>query len=187
MEQIEAQNQLLDQIRNGDRDAIKSLYQDAFHYCASFVLKNKGSMEDAKELFQESLLVLMRKCQSPDFEIKHSVKAFMYTVIKNLWLKQLNQRHKGGLELTIDAPDNHLELVATDELEEKNILEQRHQQLYAGMQQLKEDCRQLIKMTFFQKLSDKEIAPMLDYSLEFVRQKRRRCIKSLQILVTPEI
>ena len=183
MKQIEEQNKLLDRIREGDREAVKLLYKDTFHYCASFVIKNNGKLEDARELFQESLFVFIKKTYDPDFQIQHSIKAFLYTVVKNLWLKQLNQKNKGGLDLIVDDPDKNFVLEDIDELEEKKVLEDKHQRLYEGMKLLKEDCRNLLNLTFYKKQSDKEIAPLLGYSLEFVRQKRRRCIKNLKKLM----
>ena len=180
MKQNQEQNQLLDLIRQGDSLAVKKLYEEAFHYCASFILKNQGNIENARELFQESLFVLIKKSRNPEFKIQYSIKAFLYTVIRNLWLKQLNQRNKGGLELTIDDPSNHVILEEIDDFEENKALEEKHQQLYKGIKQLNEDCQNIISLTFYKKMSDKEIAPQLGYSLEFVRQKRRRCINQLK-------
>jgi RNA polymerase sigma factor (sigma-70 family) len=180
MKQIQEQNELLDLIRQGDHKAVKQLYRDAFHYCASFVLKNQGNIEIARELFQESLFVLIKKSRDPEFKIQHSIKAFLYTVIRNLWLKQLNQRNKGGLELTIDDPSNHVVLEEMDDFEENRAIEEKHLKLYKGIKLLKEDCRNIISLTFYKKMSDKEIAPQLGYSLEFVRKKRRRCINQLK-------
>ena len=134
-------------------------------------------------IFQESLFVLIKKAQNQEFQIQHSIKAFLYTVVKNLWLKQLNKKNKAGLELVIDDPNKNFVLEEVDELEEKKVLEEKHQRLYKSMKLLKEDCRNLLTMTFYKKKSDKEIAPILDYSLEFVRQKRRRCIKNLKKLL----
>lgn len=176
------QKQRLEQIRKGDNKSIETLYKDAFPYCASFVLKNQGTREDAKEVFQESLLILIKTARKPNFEIQHSLKAFLYGVVRNLWLKQLNQRKKSGLDLIIDEPDKNFVIIHEDEIELKKELEARYQGLYDAMQKLKDDCRKLLNLTFYQKLSDKEVAPILNYSLEFVRQKRRRCVKQLKKL-----
>lgn len=182
MEIINQQNQLLNRIRAGKRDAVKELYQMAFHYCASFVTQNSGNLEDAREIFQESLFVLLKNAQNPDFQIDFSLKGYLYVITKNLWLKQLRKK-KEAVDLVVDDPTFELNIIAEDEIEDRKLLEARHQLLYDCMKKLREDCQKLLEMTFYQKLNDKEIAPLMDYSIGFVRQKRKRCIGHLRKLM----
>lgn len=180
---IDQQTQLLSQIRLGERDAVKQVYELTFHYCASFVLKNSGTREDAREIFQESLLVFLKKVRDPDFQIEYSLKGYLYAISKNLWLKQLRKKRKEGLQYIVDDPEYKMPIVAEDDMEERSTLEAQHQQLYDCMKKLNEDCQKLLDLTFYKKMSDKEIAPIMTYSAGFVRQKRRRCIGSLKKLL----
>ena len=178
------QNKLLDDIRNGDHQAINGLYKNSFHYCTGFILKNKGTVEDAKGLFQESLIVLLRNVSDPQFKIQHAIRTYLYSICKNLWLKQLNKKKKMGFVQSIDHENKETVLIAEDTLEEKQAREKHHLRLEECMQQLKEDARRLLQLTFYQKLSDKDIAPLMGYSFQFVRQKRKRVVLQLRKCMT---
>lgn len=180
MIETDIQNKLLNEIRNGDHLTIKSLYQNNFHYCTSFITNNKGTLEDAKELFQESLIVLLKNAADPTFKIKYAIRTYLYTVCKNLWLKQLRKKKKEGFVQSIDHEDKETVLIAEDTLEEKQTLENHHLRLEECMNKLKKDARRLLQLTFYQKLPDKEIAPMMGYSFQFVRQKRKRVVVQLR-------
>lgn len=182
--EISIQKALLNKIRQGDNQAITQLYQIAFKYCASFVLRNNGTMDDAKDFFQEALFAFIKKLrQEEDFTIDHDIKAYLYTITRNLWLKRLRTDKKSGLQLSMDESDSPIVLIEDNQIEEKKELEAKHQQLYDGLKDLKGDCQQLLKLTFFEKKGDRDIAQIMDYSYEFVRQKRKRCIKSLKKLM----
>lgn len=181
MKIIEIQAQFLTQLRKGEGQAIMQLYEQAFDYCASFVLKNSGTLEDAKDVFQEVLLVFIKKLRDKEFVIEYDFKAYLYKITSNLWLKRLNAQKKIGLYLVVDEPKARIDLVAKDDLPEKKALEKRHQLLYASLKQLKEDCQQLLHYTFFDKRSNFEIAQIMGFtSNNFVSQKRVRCLKYLK-------
>lgn len=179
MEQVSLQNQFLDRIRKGDNQAIKELYKTAFAYCASFVLNNKGSREDASEIFQRSMVVLIEKLKDENFTIKHNIKSFLYAVTRNQWLTEL--KRSGKTTSIIDEEGKELPLVNDDtDMEEKQEKETQFTRLFEAMKKASEECQKLIKLTFFQKKKDKEIAPIMNYTPEFVRNKRRRCIAGMR-------
>ena len=179
MEQISLQNQLLEKIRRGDNQAIKELYKSAFGYCASFVINNKGSREDATEIFQRSMVILIEKLKEENFSIKHNIKSFLYAITRNQWLTEL--KRTGKTTSIIDEEGKELPLTNDDtDMEEKQEKETQFTRLFDAMKQASEDCQKLIKLTFFQKKKDKEIAPIMNYTTEFVRNKRRRCIAGMR-------
>lgn len=172
-----------ERLRRGDSQAIYRLYEETFDYCASAVLRNSGTKEDAKDIFQEVLLVFIKKLRATDFTIEHNIKSYLYRITHNLWLKRLRTDKKKGLSLIMDEPDTKFQLTPIEALPQKKILETRQIRLYEALKQLKEDCRQLLQLTFFEKLGDKEIAVETGYSYAFVPQKRKRCITKLKGLM----
>jgi len=173
-------NQLIEQLRSEDREAVNKLYELAFFNCSSFVTNNNGTREDARDIFQEALFVLIKNIRKSNFEIKYSLKAYLLGITRNLWLKHLK---KNKTDLTIDEKPVEIAMIDDNEIQQKKELEEKHKLLYSCMKRLKADCRKLLELTFYEKMPDKEIAPVLAYSLEFVRQKRRRCIKGLKKLM----
>jgi len=77
------------ELRKGERGAIQAVYEQAYSLCAAFVLNNNGTKDDAKDLFQEALIVLIQKLKIPEFELTANIKTYMYAIVRNLWLKKL--------------------------------------------------------------------------------------------------
>lgn len=173
----------LEQIRHGDHQVIKDLYKTAYHYCSGYVLRNKGTQEEYKDIFQEALIIFINKAQAPDFTLNCKPKVFLYSIIRFLWLREIEKKRKSNVHLIIDEPEKEFVLIEQNDIEEKIELEKKYEQLYNCMDLLKEECRKLLKMTFFLKMKDKEVGPILGYTSDFVRQKRRRCMNYLKKLL----
>lgn len=109
----------LKQLREGKSDAIKKLYTIAYASCANMIISNNGSQEDARDMFQEALLIFIKKLQTHDFKLTAQPKTYLYAVCRNLWLKQLQKRKKTRGTIQIDAPDYNIPLIHIDEVEEK--------------------------------------------------------------------
>lgn len=174
MQEIELQQQLIERIREGDNLAVKELYKMAYAYCASCVTKNHGTSADAEDFFQRSMLVLLEKLQDENFKIEYNIKSFLYTVVRNQWFKELKKRNL-TTSLT-NEQGKEIVLIDEDGIEDKKVKEGYYQEMYAALKNVSPDCQKLIEYTFFKRKKDKEIAPLMNYSLEFVRNKRRRCI-----------
>ena len=80
--------QIVDQLKNGDTKAFKALYAD-FEKITSFVTQNSGKEEDAKDFFHETLIVFYEKIKNDEFELKSKLSTYLYSVCKNLWLYNL--------------------------------------------------------------------------------------------------
>ncbi len=51
---------------------------------------NKGTEEDAKDIFQETVIAIFRKIrEKSDYEIRRDFATFLYSIARWLWLKQL--------------------------------------------------------------------------------------------------
>src|SRR5688572_1200580 len=83
------QKNLLDNLEKGDNAAIELLYKSCFPAVDFYVRKNKGTAEDARDIFQEAVVILLNKIRLPGFELTASLKTYLYAISKNLWLKQL--------------------------------------------------------------------------------------------------
>lgn len=175
-------NKVIRGIRLGNNQVIKKLYDDYFHYATAFVGNNGGELDDRKEIFQEALIALYSAALNPDFVIKTKVKFYLAGIVHNLWVNELENRKKTAILKQIRKAEvsNTLDDDFQQILKEKIYLEEQYGKLDLALNSLGEDCKTLIDYTFFEKLKDKEISPLMNYSLEFVRQKRSRCLKKLK-------
>ena len=167
-------------IRERDESVIRELYTLYFKPNMFYILNKGGTMDDAEDMFQEAVIALYENCQKEGFQIKIDVKPYLAAIVRNKWAAALTMKKR--IKVVGNEPDESLP-EDTTEIEEKEQLEEMYQILYAGIEQISEECRRLIIMTFDRKLKDKKIAELMNYSEKFVPQKRRRCIKKLQELV----
>src|SRR6516225_9821011 len=68
----------------------------------SLILNNNGNREDAKDIFQEAIIVLYEKSKSDSFQLSCLIKTYVYSVSRRLWLKRLMQMQRLTSE-TIDV------------------------------------------------------------------------------------
>ncbi|MEN0048833.1 MAG: sigma-70 family RNA polymerase sigma factor [Bacteroidota bacterium] len=179
MDLISSQAEVIAQIRAGNDRVIESLYKSTFAYCASYVLKNEGSREDAKDSFQRAFMVLVEKAKDEGFEIKHNLKSYLYGITRYIWIGEIEKR-KRQRDLSTPTQEEAEESIF---IGEEDMKELRFQKMYKALEQLSSDCQKLIQLTFFKNKRDKEIAKLMNYADDFVRNKRGRCMKSLKKIV----
>jgi RNA polymerase sigma factor (sigma-70 family) len=170
---------IIEKIRAGDNEAIKKLYLDGYHYCRSVILKGGGTDEEANEIFQQAMVILFEKCQDDNFEIKSRVMTYLYGITKNIWRNRLRVKKKMRITSMMEI-NSEPSFDPWDEADDLQFQNSRYVGLYNAMSMASEECRQLLKLTFYEKLNDRQIAPTMGYTEQFVRNKRRRCIQALR-------
>ena len=55
----------------------------------SLIINNNGTADDAKDIFQEAMIVLYEKARSGTFELSCQIKTYVYSVSRRLWLKKI--------------------------------------------------------------------------------------------------
>ena len=171
----------LDRLRNGDTIVFRQLYKTVFPPCSNLILQNNGTMNDARDVFQESLMVLVKNLRKPDFVLSCGIKTYLYSIMRNLWLKRLNKKSRGGLSLVMDDPsDTEYIIIQEDELEEKQEKEKQLDIVADILKDFKADCKKILTAFYFKKQSMKAIAAEMDYTDQFIRVKKVRCMNALK-------
>ena len=137
-------------------------------------------MEDARDLFQEAIMVLFRNAQKDSFELTCAVKTYLYSVMRNLWLKRLDKEGKTGLKLVIDQEEKPLVVVAEENREELEIRERKYDSVVAALEQIKDDCKKLLMNFYFKKVDLTSLAKEMGYTYAFIKVKKNRCMKALK-------
>lgn len=168
----------LDALIQGDSRSIRLIYDKCFPFVKKFILQNSGKIEDAEDIFQKALLQITVRYQRDKFEIKTTFEAYLYTVCKNLWRRELN---KSKNRVTNDGV---VELVNEEKDQAMAIVEQQRQELFLEkLQQISENCKTILGL-FFAKVPYAEIAEQHNYSSEtVVRQRVFKCKKQLMDLI----
>ena len=167
-------------IQKGDSLVLAKLYKLHYPRIATMVKSNSGSEDDARDLFQDAMMVLYSKAKNPSFELSSSLYTFLYSVSRNLWLKKL--RNIKGQGITI-RDDLELRDDSDENVQNELLLEARRQLFRKKFRDLGAGCQDILKLSMEGKKIP-EIVAKLDLSSElYARQKKFKCKSQLTKLV----
>ena len=92
---------LLKGLARNDRAATTTLYRDHYGMIQTLVLNNNGTVDDARDVFQEAMVVLYEKVKAGGFELSCQLKTYIYSICRRLWLKRLSQKQRFLPELKV--------------------------------------------------------------------------------------
>lgn len=166
---------IVEGIRNEDRKILKQLYRDYFELIKKMVLKNSGTLADAEDVFQESLVAIYSKLREQDIVLKRPFRGYLYAVARNLWLMQL--RKKSYQKVTFQ---DIIQYNDSAEVMDKQLEKREQEALYhTKFKTLPADCQQVLTL-FFEKKSMEEIAETMGYSnAGYAKKKKFLCKKCL--------
>jgi len=166
---------LLNGLLEGRDEIILELYRGCFGTVRHYVLSNHGSEEDVKDIFQDALMVIFQKARRNELQLSCSLNTYIYSVCRNLWLKQLSMRKKMVLQ-----PENDEEITDPDsDIESWHHYNERVIFYRKTFEELSEDCKRILKL-FMSGESISNITRIMGYSSEqHTKNRRYRCKLSL--------
>ncbi len=179
MSTLEEEKLILKGLAANDKQAIETIYRGNFAMIQSFILNNSGSQDDARDIFQEAMIVLFQKSRSDSFELSSQLKTYIYSVCRRLWLKRLNQmqRYSGSLE-------NVEETVQVEEdLETHEKRNTDFNLMETAMSKIGEPCKSLLDAYYIQKKHMQEIAADFGYTnADNAKTQKYKCLMRLKKL-----
>ena len=166
---------ILDGIRDQDKKVLHNVYAIYFPTIKRLILDNNGTEQDAKDIFQEGIIIIYRKIKDGNLELTSSFKSYIYSVCRFIWIKQLSKQKENIKNQQIYLEYEDVEDVTVDEYKknEQYKLYQKH------FQRLANDCQKLLQM-FLQKVSLKIIAEELGIdSQQYIKRKKYKCKEQL--------
>jgi len=160
---------IIESIRRRDDVAFKYLqvkFQDSIRLMVS---EMGGSPEDAKDVFSEGLIALIRLVDRDDFVLNCKLGTLVYALFKKTW--------KQHLEKQVAVRNYHVRKLDTSE--DWDFTEEVDQQLYQEIfwecfKQLEEVCQEILE-GYLKEISPKEIAEKLGYSYGYIRKRKSMC------------
>lgn len=180
----ETDEQLMEALDAGDDQALAEIverYQnDIFRFCLHY-LKN---VELAKEMAQETFLRIYTA--RARFEVSRKFKPWMLCIARNLCLNELKRRKMVQMETleeyaSASREDSGEILRSSDDSPYELLLTQeRHRYLLDVLDGLPEESREIVVLRYFQKLSAREIADIVDSTEGAVRTRLHRILKQMR-------
>jgi len=171
-----SEDELISLMRNNDDAALKFVYQKHYNMIEQYVLKNSGSKEDVKDLYQDAFVVFYHKLKQPDFKMSSSIGTYLFSVAKNLWLKRLRDNKVKTV---------HIDSVSEMSTEEKTIDENKQNREFEiateELQKLGDPCKTLLTEFYYKQTKMEAIAKLLNYTnANRAKAQKYKCMQRLK-------
>ena len=167
-------------IVNDDEEALAYLYRIHFPMILNFILTNSGTEDEAKDIYQESIIVFYEKIKAGTLELNCQIKTYIYSVCRRLWLKKLAEKSKYS-STSIDDSDVFLNLLSDAAVIDEN--DQKFTTMAQALNQLGEPCRTLLEDYYFQDLSMQLITEKFGYTnADNTKNQKYKCLMRLKKL-----
>jgi len=168
---------LLQGLAANDKKAVETIYRENYSTIQSFIVKNNGYPDDARDIFQEAMIVLYEKVTSGSFELTCQIKTYLYSVCRRLWLKRLQQMQRYN-----PSAESVDEVVSVEE--ELDVHEKRNADLIImenALNKIGEPCKSLLEAYYLQKKSMPEIAEFFGYTnADNAKTQKYKCLVRLK-------
>ena len=167
-----------DDLRTREK-AFEYLYRHYYEGPEAYILQNKGTQDEARDVFQDALIVLYNQILKGAFREQSSLKTYLFGICKNIWYKRLaKQKPLAGMESLKTAKED------SPEVDEILIGNERTQLVERLLNKLTVECNEILKLFYFDKLSMKKIREQLNLASEQVaKNKKMKCLKKLRSIV----
>ncbi|MGB3007489.1 MAG: sigma-70 family RNA polymerase sigma factor [Chitinophagaceae bacterium] len=168
---------LLEGLASSDKKAVETIYKENYNAVQALIINNNGSSDDAKDIFQEAMIVLYEKVRSGTFELNCQIKTYIYSVSKRLWLKRLQQLNRysspiEGFEATVQVDD---------EIEEHEKRDSEFEMMERAINSLGEPCKSLLEAYYIQKQNMQVIASNFGYTnADNAKNQKYKCLMRLK-------
>lgn len=161
-----------------DSRVIKEIYRKFSPKVVSYIRKNNGDLQEARDIIQESLITIYRQAGEKKLQLTCPFDAYFFLLCKRKWLNKLKSKKGVTIgEEVLSIHDDSMESVReTEDFEQKNHLFQ------SKFEELGEKCRELLKLSF-RLPSLEEVAATLNVSYGYVRKKKSLCMGQLTDLI----
>jgi len=175
--------ELIQELRSANRinDPVKFIYRTHFESLGWFIMTNSGSHQDAEDIFQEVVMNFIQLVKLNKFRGESSVKTFLFSLNRNLWLNELKRRGRAiERELKYERGQEKMQADVSHAIIDK----ESRTQVLKVVGELGATCKKILLMFYYENLSMKEILANLEYENEqVVRNKKYKCLKTLEQMI----
>ncbi len=179
MKEYSREYKLLEGLSRNNYSDVEAIYKENFGLVQTFILNNNGTFDDARDVFQEAMVVLFEKSKDPNFTLTCQLKTYLYSICRRLWLKKLQQQNRYG------TPVEGMEDVVPveEEIEEKEKLDNDFETMEMAMRNLGEPCKSLLEAFYIHKKQMVEIAEEFGYTnADNAKNQKYKCLMRLKKL-----
>lgn len=160
-------------------EAFRQIYQQYYGLIESLVVTNSGNAEQAKDVFQDGIIVMFNRVKRGDFTLSGTIKGYLFAICRNLWLMKLRT---AGREPAIEP--HHERMQFEEDLFDTLVTNERQQLVVQLLGKLGEDCRRILDLFYYQKMSMANIMVVFGLGSEqAAKNKKAQCLGKLREMV----
>jgi len=160
-----------------DKNIIYEFYENEFSKVAFMILTNNGSIEDAKDIFQDALVILMDKFTWGKLDLSGcKLGTYVYSISRNLWFEQLRKRKKENEFADIEKYTSVS--ISVDYYEEEPDL---YELVSKAIESLGDPCKELLELYYFENHPWETVASLMGYSTAAsARNQKYKCLERIR-------
>ena len=166
------EQELFARICKGDEQALEIVYQKNYRMMVRLVTSNNGTEEEARDVYQEAVVVFWQKAISGDLVLTSKMSTYIYSICLNLWRKELDRKKRYSNEEKDSA-----EVQNQDKEERARIIRE-------SIDKLDDTCRKVLSYYYFDGMSMQDIADKIGFAnTDTAKTKKYKCKKKLDELI----
>lgn len=151
-----------------------ALYELAFPAVAKFVSSRSGTFQDAKDIFQDALVIFYEKTREGNLSVEVSDEAYVLGIAKHLWIRKFNH-DKSTVPLddteAVSLPDSYFPTVESGKL-------------VSFLARAGRRCMELLQAFYYEKRSADHIRNAFGYgSAHSATVQKFKCLEKIRDMV----
>jgi RNA polymerase sigma factor (sigma-70 family) len=162
-------------IKDGNlQPALSKIYKNCFNEIVSDICYSGGTKEDGEDIFQEALLILVKKIQSGEFKEQSKIKTYLKGIARNLWMAEKRARSRRK-----KREDNYNH--AFENEESINLWRKSQMEFAQVLSLVGESCKNILLKFYFEENNADKIHLEFGFkNIQIFRNKKYLCIKKLR-------
>jgi RNA polymerase sigma factor (sigma-70 family) len=167
---------------------VRYLYEHFFEDAATEIRLKGGTEEDAADIFQEAVLILIDNIKSGKFRHESSVKTFLVGIAHNLWLFEKRTRERrASREINFSLSETNYSEAENFEIGERIFSKSNTDVIQTIFKHVGEICSKILVGFYYENSSMKSLLQRFHFDNEQVlRNRKARCMKKLKKFLTEQ-
>ncbi|MEQ9405976.1 MAG: sigma-70 family RNA polymerase sigma factor [Cyclobacteriaceae bacterium] len=169
---------IIDGLRKGKKKIIKDVYENFYPHVKNHIIRNSGSEDDAKDVFQDAMMAIFQNVASKEFELTCQFKTYLHAVSSNIWKKRLRERRNNPVSMIDDFQE-----IPQEELEDAVLKMDRYKFYLKKFGEISEKCQEILKM-FLNGVDMRRITEHFGFaSISYTKKRKFQCKENLIKLI----
>ena len=163
--------EIINLFRGGKREKAFSKLYGQWSKIYNMVRQYGGNRDDAKDIFQEALIVLYNKLESDDFKLTGSLNGFIYQTCRHLCLRKQRKESLTPLSVLDGEIDGNI-------IDETGATHIQSTLAEKALEKLADKCREILQFFYLEKRSMEWIAGHLGLKSEqAAKTQKYKCLE----------